>query len=133
MQPLPSQTPRHRSYRILLEAIVIGILLSLVVTGVLGLAVLTGGATSFESWALPTAIFGLSAAPYGAVGGLVIGLAILLANGRRRTVFFYASVTGVLYGMVAELLTWGHIQGMLPMLGAVAGAAIALVVKVPDR
>ncbi len=126
MQPTRTQTTEGHSYKVMWKATLIGVLFGLLLPAVFALASIGG---SFAIWAVPAGRLALWAVPHGAIGGLTVGLVILFMKGRRP--FLYGSISGVLYGTIVDLLTWGHIQGAIPILSALAGTVIALFVKVP--
>lgn len=65
------------------------------------------------------------------IAGTVIGGAISLCRGRKA--YLVGLVTGIIYGIMAELATWHHVEGLIVMLAGVEGLVLALTLSRPRR
>ena len=70
---------------------------------------------------------GLFGGLYGMIAGAIIGMAISLAQGRKA--YLVGLVSGVIWGVLAELVTWHHVEGLIVMLAGVEGLLIALILS----
>lgn len=93
-----------------------------------GLAALTG--SPHEMWMADLGIagrFALLGALYGAIIGAVIACALISISPAGHKRYLIAPAGGAICGIVAELLTWHHVEGFIVILGIIGGLLVSLV------